>query len=69
MRNIVCLSGTSRPDNYTAKSLAIVIDELDNRGLSPVVFDARELSLDFPGNPPTDDAQRMQDEGITSASH
>lgn len=60
MRNIVSISGTSRPGNYTAKALAIVNDELEGRKLSPIVFDACDLSLSFPGHPPTDDAQRLR---------
>lgn len=32
MRNIVCISGTSRPDNYTSRALAIVLDELKKAG-------------------------------------
>jgi NAD(P)H-dependent FMN reductase len=60
MRSIVSISGTSRPGNFTAKALAIVNDELQGRALTPTVFDARDLSLSFPGQPPTEDAQRLQ---------
>lgn len=60
MRSIVSISGTSRPGNYTAKALAVVNNELEGRELSPTVFDARDLSLSFPGQPPTDDAQRLR---------
>lgn len=60
MKNIVSISATSRPDNYTAKALAIVNDELARRQLSPTVFDARDLSLSFPEQPPTEDALRLQ---------
>lgn len=59
MRTIVCISGTSRPDNYTARALALVVDELRAQGARPVVFDGRELTLAFPGHPPTDDARRL----------
>lgn len=59
MKKIVCISGTSRPDNYTSRALAVVVDELSARGASPEVFDARELTLKFPGEPPTDDAKRL----------
>ena len=51
MRNIVSVSGTSRPDNYTVKALPIVNDELKRRECPPTVFDARDLSLLFPGGP------------------
>ena len=60
MQRIVCVSGTSRPDNYTSRALGIVIDELSALGRAPEVFDARELTLSFPGEPPTKDAQRLQ---------
>ncbi|GMR12864.1 MAG: NAD(P)H-dependent oxidoreductase [Gemmatimonadota bacterium] len=60
MRSIVSISGTNRPDNYTAKALAVVNQELRDRGLSPTVFDARDLSLSFPGQPPTDDSEGLR---------
>ena len=60
MQNIVSISGTSRPDNYTARALAIVNDELSVRGVAPTLFDARDLSLSFPGQAPTEDAQRLR---------
>ena len=62
MRNLVCISGTSRPGNFTSKALGIVTDELDNLKENYTVFDARELTLDFPGHPATRDA-----EGLTEA--
>ncbi len=60
MPTIVIVSATSRPDNYTARALAVVKDELSRRGASATVFDARELSLAFPGHPSTKDAKRLQ---------
>ncbi len=60
MRSIVSICATSRPDNYTARALAIVNDELGRRERSPSVFDARDLSLSFPGHPPTEDAERLR---------
>lgn len=60
MQIIVSISATSRPDNYTARALAIVNEELANRGHPPTVFDARELTLAFPGHPQTPDAQRLR---------
>jgi NAD(P)H-dependent FMN reductase len=60
MRSVVSISGTSRPDNFTSMALAVVNDELEVRGLSPTVFDGRDLSLAFPGQPPTEDAQRLR---------
>ena len=56
MPSIVCLSGTSRPDNYTSRALAVVAGELETQGASVTVFDARDLSLNFPGLPMTEDA-------------
>lgn len=60
MRKIVCISGTSRPDNFTSRALAVVTDELEERGVDLTVFDARDLSLNFPGQPETDDASALQ---------
>lgn len=61
MLSIVSISATTRPDNYTSKALAIVNAEFTERGRSPTVFDARELTLSFPGLPPTADAQRLRE--------
>lgn len=60
MQRIVSVSGTSRPDNYTSRALGIVNAELSVLGHAPEVFDARDLTLSFPGHPPTDDAQRLR---------
>ncbi len=60
MRNIVSVSATSRPDNYTSMALSIVSDELTRRDVTTTVFDARDLSLSFPGHPPTDDAEKLR---------
>jgi len=61
MHGIVSISGTSRPGNFTSRALAIVNDELTRRGSAPEVFDARELTLSFPGLTPTADAERLED--------
>lgn len=60
MSSIVCISGTSRPDNYTSRALAVVVDELSARGHEPLVLDAREMELPFPGHPATDDARMLR---------
>lgn len=60
MPSIVCISGTSRPDNYTARALAVVVDELRARGHAPTVLDAREMEISFPGHPPTEDVERLK---------
>jgi NAD(P)H-dependent FMN reductase len=60
MQNIVCISGTSRPNNYTSRALAVVVDELKTRQLETTVFDGREITLSFPGYPRTGDAERLQ---------
>ena len=60
MRKIVSVSGTSRPGNYTWHALRIVNAELTALGHSPEVIDARDLKLSFPGEAPTDDAQRIR---------
>lgn len=60
MSNIVCISGTSRPENFTSRALAIVIDEFKDRSVPVNAFDARDLSLNFPGFPRTEDAKRLR---------
>lgn len=59
MRNIVCISGTSRPGNFTSKALGIATNELDNLKENYIVFDSRGLKLNFPGNPATADSDRL----------
>jgi NAD(P)H-dependent FMN reductase len=66
-RNIVCISGTNRPGNYTSMALAIVVDQLQEAGEQLTVFDARELKLGFPGHDQTDDAARLK-EAVERAS-
>jgi chromate reductase len=61
MHPFVAISGTNRPDNYTSHALAVVRDELSKSGASVDLFDARELTLSFPGQPPTEDARRLKD--------
>jgi len=60
MSNIVCISGTSRPGNFTSRALAIVVDEFKDRSVPVTVFDARDLSLNFPGFPRTEDAEKLR---------
>src|SRR3989449_1201532 len=60
LQGIVCISGTNRPDNYTARALGIVVDELRHSGVGPVVFDARTLKLAFPGHPDPGDGERLR---------
>jgi len=60
VQNIVCISGTSRPGNYTSRALAVVVDELKKRNVETTVIDARDLTLGFPGYPKTEDAARLQ---------
>lgn len=61
MPNIVAISGTSRPDNYTSRALAVVIDELRSRGHQVKLIDARDLTLSFPGHEQTPDAVELVD--------
>ena len=67
MRNIVCISGTSRPDNYTSRALAVVTNEFERSNEKFSLFDARNLDLAFPGEPATDDAKALL-EAVSNAS-
>jgi chromate reductase len=60
LHGIVCISGTNRPDNYTARALGIVVEALRHSRVDPVVFDARALSLAFPGHPDPGDGERLR---------
>jgi NAD(P)H-dependent FMN reductase len=55
--NIVAISGTSRPDNYTSRALGVVVHTLEANGATVTLFDTRERVLNFPGHPPTEDAE------------
>ncbi len=60
MKNIVAISGTSRPDNFTHHALSVVTDELRKRNSAPVLIDARDFSLSFPGQPESEDTTRLR---------
>jgi NAD(P)H-dependent FMN reductase len=59
-RRIVAISGTSRPNNYTSRALAVTVEALRKAGAEVELFDARELNLAFPGSPQTEDALRLE---------
>lgn len=61
MAKFVAISGTSRPDNFTHRALGVVCQALRKRGVELEVFDARSMTLSFPGSPATDDAKRLED--------
>ena len=61
MHQIICVSGTNRPDNYTSRALGVVTDELGQRGVKTVVFDACDLTFAFPGHPATEDGERLRE--------
>ncbi|NND58581.1 MAG: NAD(P)H-dependent oxidoreductase, partial [Xanthomonadales bacterium] len=67
MRNIVCISGTSRPGNYTSRALGTAVTELKALGETTHLLDARDLTLAFPGEPETPDAEKLR-EAVRSAS-
>jgi chromate reductase, NAD(P)H dehydrogenase (quinone) len=58
-RRIVAISGTSRPDNYTSRALAVTVAALRTAGAEVQLFDARDLNLAFPGAPETEDARAL----------
>ena len=68
MRKIVTICGTSRPDNLTSRALAVVHAELAKAGTEPTLFDGRTLSLAFPGQPPTADAERLKSAVVDAAA-
>lgn len=58
-RKLVCICGTSRPGNFTSYALAIIVDELRQRGEAFELFDAADMQLNFPGHGVSEDAERM----------
>jgi NAD(P)H-dependent FMN reductase len=60
MPTIVTISGSSQPESYTRKALAVVNAELRELGFAIDTFDGGTLRLDFPGRPVTDDAKRLR---------
>jgi NAD(P)H-dependent FMN reductase len=58
---IVCISGTSRPDNYTFRAVSVVARTLRDAGQAVTVLDGRELELTFPGKPDTPDTLRLRE--------
>jgi len=67
MPNILLISGSSRPDNYTSNALAVVHKRLKELDVETKVVDARGLSLSFPGAPATEDAKKLK-EAVLGAS-
>jgi NAD(P)H-dependent FMN reductase len=59
---IACIVGNRRPENFTAKTLAVVTTALEKRGAIVTTIDGRELDLAFPGEPETADAARLKQE-------
>lgn len=67
MDTIVCISGTSRPGNYTSHAVQVVVDELRTLSVEPIFVDARDLHLTFPGETESEDAKRLR-ERVLAAS-
>ena len=61
MRNIVCISGTSRPGNYTSRAMAVTVAELKTLGETIHSIDARDLTLPFPGQQETADSENLRE--------
>ena len=65
---IVSICGSVRPDNFTAKALRLVEDELrSNFGAEVTSFDLAELSLPMPGTGDSSDAETMRN-AVTAAT-
>lgn len=60
MSKIACIAGNRRPDNFTAKALAVVTVALESRGAEVTTIDGRELDLAFPGDPQTADSKQLK---------
>ncbi len=58
---VALILGAVRPGNFTAKAAALLVDELENRGVRVDVIDPAEMELAMPGTGTTPDAERMQE--------
>ena len=60
---IVAVLGTARPENFTSKALALVIDEIAKHGnIALDLIDPAALDLPFPGaNPDSAETKALQD--------
>lgn len=59
--SIAVVIGTARPDNYTSKAAALVIDQLGkDPEVAVVVVRPEEYALTFPGQPPSPAADRLR---------
>jgi NAD(P)H-dependent FMN reductase len=67
MMEIVCVSGTNRPGNFTARALAVVHETLGASGHSVTMFDGRDIELGFPGSGSTEDARNLR-EAVSKAA-
>lgn len=58
---VAAVLGTARPGNYTGMALRIVADELERKGASVDLIDPAKMSLPFPGQADTADAQALRE--------
>ena len=65
---IVAINGSVRPGNYTAKALALVVDELRQQpDLAVKVIDPASWNLPFPGTDPDSGATKALQKEVGSA--
>ena len=58
---IVAISGSMRPNNYTSKALALVVDEIKKNGhIGLEVIDPNELNLVLPGQEGDSTSESLQ---------
>lgn len=60
MSKIACIVGNRRPNNRTAKALAVVSAVLEEKGADTTTIDGTTLDLAFPGEPETEDAKALK---------
>jgi NAD(P)H-dependent FMN reductase len=67
--SIAAISGSGRPENYTAKALALVLDEFRRAPEVEVsLIDLATLDLPFPGQPARDSSAEQLRETVKSAT-
>ncbi len=58
---VAVILGSVRPDNYTARAAALVVDELRSRDIHVDVIDPASMTLPLPGTGTSPDVERMQE--------
>ncbi len=65
---IVVVQGSVRPGNYTAKAVALVLDELQKSGVAVELLDPTDMNLALPGKPGGEEAAAKLQDAVKGAT-